>query len=125
MSASAHRIRSGCPHDERGNGGFREDLGHYVRSNWEANFARILKHEGKSYEYEPTTFTLEDGKTYTPDFLSEGIYYEVKGFWTDIARHKFESFVKSNPSVRVQIIDGLEYDKLRLKFSNLITWEGK
>ncbi len=53
-------------------GGFREDLGHYVRSSWEADFARILKLHNLNYEYEIKTFPLikRDGKIihYTPDF---------------------------------------------------------
>ena len=35
-----------------GNGGHRDDLGRYFRSNPEANFARILKYENIEYEYE-------------------------------------------------------------------------
>jgi hypothetical protein len=43
MSASAaRRVRENKGRQQRGNGKYREDIGHYVRSNWEANFARIL-----------------------------------------------------------------------------------
>ena len=53
-------------------GGFRADLGHYVRSSWEADYARVLVYLGQPYEYESRTFVLtrSDGSTltYTPDF---------------------------------------------------------
>ena len=35
-----------CPHRKRG---FRKDLGHFVRSSWEADFARILKLHNLDY----------------------------------------------------------------------------
>ena len=40
------------------NGGFRNDLGFYVRSNWEANVARLLKLRNKQFEYEPFSYEL-------------------------------------------------------------------
>ena len=41
--------------------GFRKDLGHYVRSSWEANFGRICKLLKLDYEYELQTFLLTTG----------------------------------------------------------------
>jgi hypothetical protein len=122
---AARRIRENNNHYERGKSGYREDLGHYVRSNWEANFARILRFQDKDYEYEPRTFNLEDGKTYTPDFLVDGVFYEVKGYWTELARQKIESFKKQFPDVPMQIIEGPEYDELRSQYRDKILWEGK
>lgn len=52
----------------RGICGFRKGLPHYTRSTFEANFARVLLHEGVPYEYEPTLFRLASGGHYTPDF---------------------------------------------------------
>ena len=50
-------------------GGKRPDLNMmYFRSNWEANFARILNYQSKVWEYEPRTFRLANNLTYTPDF---------------------------------------------------------
>jgi len=122
---AARRIRENNNHYEKGIGGRREDLGHYVRSTWEANFARILKYQGRSYKYEPQSFTLSDGKTYTPDFLVDGIYYEVKGYWTSSAKEKFESFRNQYPEIEVQIIEGIQYDELRSQYRDKIHWEGK
>src|SRR3990167_3875993 len=51
-------------------GGIREDLNQYFRSNWEANYARILNLENKVWKYEVKTFQLSEG-SYTPDFWIE------------------------------------------------------
>jgi len=49
-------------------GEFKGDLNIKFRSNWEANFARWLKHGELSFEYEPLTFKV--GKlSYAPDFF--------------------------------------------------------
>ena len=122
---AARRIRENNNHYEKGNGGRREDLGHYVRSNWEANFARILKYQGKSYKYESKTFILSEGKTYTPDFIVDEIYYEIKGYWTPSSKEKFESFRKQYPEINVQIIESIQYDELRSQYRDKIIWEGK
>jgi hypothetical protein len=122
---AARRIRENNNHYERGKGGYREDLGHYVRSNWEANFARILKYQGKTYEYESKTFDLSECKTYTPDFLVDGIFYEIKGYWTKLAIQKMESFRKQYADIEMQIIEGSEYNELRRQYKDVILCEGK
>jgi len=38
--------------------GYREDLGLVLRSNWEANFARILNAYKIKWEFEPTVFAF-------------------------------------------------------------------
>lgn len=38
--------------------GFREDLGLTLRSNWEANFARILNLYKIKFDFEPTVFAF-------------------------------------------------------------------
>ena len=51
--------------------GFREDLGLTLRSNWEANFARLALIYKIDFEFEPKVFTypIKRGtKSYTPDF---------------------------------------------------------
>lgn len=60
-----------------GRGGYREDIGHYVRSSYEHSFAKYLKENGIAYEYEPKTFRLFN-TTYTPDFRVFGRYIEIK-----------------------------------------------
>lgn len=60
-----------------GRGGFREDLGHYVRSTYEYLFAKRLKDFSIAYEYEPEVFETAHG-SYRPDFKIAGKYYEIK-----------------------------------------------
>lgn len=65
------RIRNGTLNPQgagRGICGFRKEIPHYTRSTLEANFARVLLHEGIPYEYEPTLYRFSDGSCYTPDF---------------------------------------------------------
>jgi len=124
MSASAaKRVREGRLKVHRGRGGFREDLGFYVRSTWEANFARSLKFQGIQFEYEPTSFTLSNGKTYTPDFRVGEVFYEIKGYLTDTAKSKLELFRIEYPDVIVQIIGPVEYNELYITHANLTNWE--
>lgn len=108
-------------------GGKREDLGGmYFRSCWEANFARILNHLGKPWEYEQTSFTFKNGSTYTPDFFCEGKFYELKGRMTDSCNKKIKNMIDQYPDVIIEIIDGVKYQALKVQYKNLIPrWEGK
>jgi replication factor C small subunit len=54
-----------------------DDLGHYVRSQWEYEVATALDDAGVEYEYEPA-FELSES-TYYPDFLVDDTVIEVKG----------------------------------------------
>lgn len=92
-------------------GGYRKDLGHYVRSSWEANVARWLIFNKYTYEYEPETF-LFDGFSYTPDFYVPSLnqYIEVKGHWRDGSRKKVDAFIALG--YKLWIIDEKEYAKL-------------
>ena len=108
-----------------GNGGIREDIGFYVRSNWEANFVRILKFNNIQFEYEPKTFQLTETISYTPDFLINGEWYELKGYMNESSILKISLFKQKYPDERLNIIDDLKYIELKLKYKNLILWEGK
>ncbi|BAZ13934.1 hypothetical protein NIES4071_57740 [Calothrix sp. NIES-4071] len=64
-----------------GKGGFRKDIGHYVRSSYEHVFALWLIHLGLYYKYEPQVFTLNinnEVTTFTPDFWVDGYWFEIK-----------------------------------------------
>lgn len=128
MSASAqNRVRnkrdtlysSAC-------GGFRADLGQYFRSRWEANFARILNHQGKVWEYEPMTFQLDLVTSYTPDFVSEGVYYELKGRWYKGHAEKVAKFRQLHPEISFVLIEEREYRELSKQYKMVVPgWEGK
>jgi DNA-directed RNA polymerase subunit RPC12/RpoP len=108
-------------------GGKREDLGGmYFRSCWEANFARILNHLEKEWQYEPKSFVFENGSTYTPDFFCEGKFYELKGRMTESCKEKIKCMKEQYPDVSIEIIDGVKYKELKVQYKNLLPfWEGK
>ena len=106
-------------------GGRRKDLGHFVRSSWEANVARIFLLNNINYEYEKHRFILVDC-SYCPDFyLPEfDTYIEVKGYLRDGAKEVLHKFVKAYPNIKLLIIDGEVYKKLLQLYKNKInTWE--
>jgi hypothetical protein len=109
----------------RCHGGFREDLNLYVRSSWEANYARFLNYIGVKWEYEAQTFSLTSCSTYTPDFrLGENHFIEVKGWLTAKGKHKLEQFSILYPHVKLEIIDRQAYRELYNKYENIIpNWE--
>lgn len=52
--------------------GYRKDLGMTFRSNWEANFARILSAYKIEFDFEPVVFPFpikRGTRAYTPDFF--------------------------------------------------------
>jgi hypothetical protein len=112
----------------RANGGKREDLGeHYFRSNWEANYARILNEMNILWEYEKYTFLLSNGMHYTPDFkIGENKFVEIKGIMDEVSQEKINLFLKEYPDYELDIIDEDKYYSLRSLFKHKITnWEGK
>lgn len=108
-----------------GNGGFREDLGIYVRSNWEANFARILKYSNIEFLYEPDTFCVSEAVTYTPDFKVGKVYFEIKGYMDEKSKNKIKLFRQKFPDLTLGVISGDEYKKLKTQYHDKICWEGK
>ncbi len=110
-------------------GGFRSDLNCYFRSSWEANFARILNHEGKTWSYEKTTFQLEESFSYTPDFYvsEDETFFELKGRMDEKSQRQLELMSSKFPEVKLAVIDSVKYSELRIRYKNLLndTWEGK
>lgn len=118
-------------------GGFREDLGHYVRSRWEANIGRYLKfliekRKIKKYEYEVDCFEFKKikrgNRSYTPDFKvfnNDGNieYWEVKGWMDKDSKVKLKRMGKYYPEVKIILIGKKEYREIE-KWSRLIpNWE--
>ena len=106
--------------------GFREDLGHYCKSTWAANYARILKHLNIEYEYRCKRFELRKNGSikysYTPDFYipSSGEYIEVRKNMTKNFKKIMEMFKKLIPlsAQKLQIINKDKYTELMKKFGN-------
>lgn len=114
-------------HYTSAHGGYRSDIGIYVRSGWEANFARILMHLGKRWSYEPRSFVLTDTMSYTPDFYVEddNTYYELKGRMNERSIEQLHLMQSLYSDVTVVLIDGTAYDALRTAYKNIVQWEGK
>lgn len=103
--------------------GKREDIGHFVRSAWEANVARVLIALGIPYEYEPRAFKLSCG-TYVPDFYAVGLWIEVKGRMTGQAAAKIAAFRVAHPNERLLVIAKPEYRVIEDAFALTIpNWE--
>lgn len=89
-----------------------QNVDYVFRSSWELLFAEWLDENGFSFTYEkhhfPITFEI-DGVvkhgTYCPDFRIEeyNLYIEVKGFWRDNAKVKFEAFRSQYPDVEIEV----------------------
>lgn len=92
-----------------------------VRSRWEAFFADHLTGKGYSWLYEPATFTLRDGSAYTPDFLSEGVYYEIKGYMTEEDRRKIDGFRMEFPNLQLQVLGLPEMESLGFRNRSALT----
>lgn len=109
----------------RGVGGFRPDLGHYCRSMWEANIARILKLKDIEYEFEKEAIPFYDENgdlidSYLPDFYltKSKTYLEVKGQMDDVSKKKLDLLKKHHPEVKVFLIDDVVYSKMINSFKN-------
>ena len=118
--------------------GVRADLGFFVRSRWEANYARYLnwlKARGDiaSWEYEPQTFRF-DGVTrgpytYLPDFKvvelsGKVVFHEVKGWMDPASRNRLKRFAKFYPDVLLIVVDKKAYRQIESKLSTIIPhWE--
>ena len=140
-----HRVLASHPErfpqmrTRRGKGGKREDLGGlFLRSAWEANYARYLNWlieigEIAAWEYEPDTFEFEPIKRgtrfYTPDFKiteSDGSieYHEVKGWMDPRSRTQLNRMAKYHPDVKLVLIDKEPYYAIARQVKNFILhWE--
>jgi len=83
--------------------------GIWMRSSWEIKYAKYLDKNNIKWLYESKTFDLGN-TTYTPDFyLPEfNLYIEVKGWWRDDAKKKFEEFKQRYCGERIKVLDKQE-----------------
>lgn len=84
----------------------------YMRSTFEKRFAEYLDSQNFKWEYEPKSFVVCTEKTYTPDFFVHSLgYVEIKGWWRDDAKEKYDWFV-SNYDERIVLIMNRELQQL-------------
>ena len=108
----------------RGKSGIRPDLGVFLRSTWEANYARILNFQGIKWEYEAKRFDTPYG-TYCPDFylVDYDSYIEVKGWEFDKSQKAKRDWLDSQ-GLSLNIIDADTYSELsKLYRDKLSLWE--
>jgi len=137
FSRKVSRATTGIPKRggySRARGGVREDIGHYVRSGWEADICRIFIYYNKPYEYEKYVVKLQHGKnslTWIIDFIdtqkhiSNGLI-EVKGWWDKKSKLKLKLLKKQYPDIykRLTIIDFHKMKDLIVKYKGVINgWE--
>lgn len=117
--------------------GKRADLGIFVRSSWEANYARylnFLKGIGAvdSWEYECETFEFpvkRGTRFYTPDFTinwKDGSRerHEVKGWMHPKGKTALARMGRYHPEIKIVLIGQKEYRALSRQYRNAIPgWE--
>jgi hypothetical protein len=141
-TSSENWLRSGRTNENaysRCNGGRRADLGDmFFRSNWEANYARILNlwQEQKKifcWEYEPLPFRFprtDRPLSYTTDFQvweqegSDYYYVEIKGQMSKYDQLKQQCMEEHYTDVSIRMIYEKDYKNLQKEFAPRIeTWE--
>lgn len=113
------------PHPKSGSGksGYREDIGMFVRSTWEANVVRVFQLCEISFEYE-SKYDIGNGECYRPDFKLDTMCIEVKGYWTDRARYKFDKFKEVYSEIEIKVIEWEDYKVIREYYKPLLeNWE--
>lgn len=85
------------------------------RSNWEVNTAIYFDTNGIKFEYETKIFDLGD-TTYTPDFYLTDYNkcIEVKGYWYEDAKEKFNDFKIKYPNTIIEIWDSNKLKSLNI-----------
>lgn len=75
-------------------------------SSWELAYANYLYSINEPWYYEFQFFPLSNGSTYTPDFFlpAQNKYIEIKCYWRDDAKDKFELFRREYPDVNIVLL---------------------
>jgi len=78
----------------------------WMRSSWEIAYAKYLDNQKIKWLYEPKAFDLNNGYTYRPDFYlpKSDTYIEIKGYWRDKAKMKFNLFKKLYSKLKIKLI---------------------
>ena len=89
--------------------------GIWMRSTWEVKYAKYLDRRGTKWLYESKTFDLGE-VSYTPDFYLPEIntYIEIKGYWRDDAKLKFDLFKSKYSGINIQILNKLNLQSLKI-----------
>ena len=113
--------------------GWRDDIGMFVRSTWEADVVRVFQYLGIEFEYEKKTFRFKDTEgnlidTMLPDFYLPrfNLWVEVSGWMSKQKTEKIKLFREQYPKENLFSLDVKVYTGLRDMFAGSIpNWEGK
>jgi hypothetical protein len=77
----------------------------WMHSSYEVAYAKYLDENHIKWQYESKAFDLGNC-TYTPDFYlpKSDTYAEIKGYWRDDAKKKFNLFKKLYPKVKIEVL---------------------
>ena len=91
-------------------GGYKEDIGHHIRSSWEHNICKLLIKLNIKYEYEKKRFYYNEF-SYLPDFFlpEYNIWIEVKGYMDELSKEKIRLFKIEN---KLLLIDKYNYEQI-------------
>lgn len=134
-----HRLMNSSNPYSRTKSGKRADLdGLFLRSSWEANYARYLNwlisiNQIKKWEFEPDGFEFTAIKRgtrfYIPDFkitnMDDSIeYHEVKGWMDKKSQTKLSRMAKYYPDIILIVIGAKEYRAIAKEVKRFIPhWE--
>lgn len=84
---------------------------------WDYKYALYLESIGEPYLYEMFTFELnvnEKDVTYTPDFylFNSDTFVEIKGYWRDDAKSKYNKFKENYSNIKIKILYGKDLQEL-------------
>jgi len=93
------------------------------RSTWEAGYARYLYESNITWQYEQKFFPLSINNkdvSFTPDFYlpNTNEFKEVKGWWRDDAKTKYQTFLKTFPEIKITIVEQFKLRELNIIGSN-------
>jgi hypothetical protein len=76
----------------------------HCRGSWEANVVNYLNTNNIDFEWQ-IPFKLSDGRTYIIDLLDKtrNVFIEIKGWWRDDAKQKFDMFCIEYPNLKVEV----------------------
>jgi hypothetical protein len=94
-------------------GGYYKNI--WMRSSWEIAYAKYLDENNIDWKYEYKTFNLGES-TYTPDFYLTKTkeYIEIKGYWREGTKEKFELFKQLYPNIKITIIGNEKLKELKI-----------
>ena len=95
----------------------------WTRSSWEKKYLELLDTQKIKYLVESKAFEITymyEGKkkegTYRPDvyLVEEDKYIEIKGFWRDDAKEKYEAMLEQYSDISIELLKKEELKKLGL-----------